>query len=99
MYCYTCRFFKYAAWTLQSGMDMTVAFDIASYPIFKNGDLFYPGVASLLAILNCGGRAIIYNSAGNTTRQEKRLIDKLTRSFGGKIMYSRDSGNADMCIS
>jgi hypothetical protein len=78
---------------------MTVAFDIASYPIFRDGDLYYPGVASLLAILNCGGRAILFNSAGTTTRQEKRLIDKLTQSFGGKISYARDSGNADMCIN
>lgn len=78
---------------------MTVAFDISSYPIFKDGDLFYPGVASLLAIINCGGRAIIFNSAGNTTRQEKLLIDQLTQAFGGKIIYSRDSGDADMCIN
>jgi hypothetical protein len=78
---------------------MTVAFDIASYPIFKDGDLYYPGVASLLAIIHCGGRAIIFNSAGNTTRAEKKLIDKLTQSFGGKISYSRDSGNADMCVN
>jgi len=77
---------------------MTVAFDISSYPIFKDGDLYYPGVASLLAILNCGGRAIIFSSNGSVSRREKNLIDMLTRSFGGKIIYSRDSGNADMCI-
>ena len=78
---------------------MTVAFDISSYPIFKDGDLFSPGVASLLAILNCGGRAIIFTSRGSVTRYEKQLIDKLTKSFGGRIIYSKDSGNADMCIS
>lgn len=77
---------------------MTVAFDIASYPIFQNGDLHYPGVASLLAILHCGGRAIIFNSAGTTTRQEKLLIDRLTQMFGGRIIYARDAGDADMCI-
>jgi hypothetical protein len=78
--------------------DMTVAFDIASYPIFKDGDLFYPGVASLLAIIHCGGRAIIFNSSGNTSRTEKLLIDKLTQSFGGRVIYARDAGDADMCI-
>lgn len=84
---------------MQKILRMTVAFDIARYPLFRDGDLYYPGVASLLSILHCGGRAILFNSAGNTTRQEKRLIDKLTQSFGGKIMYARDSGNADMQIS
>jgi len=77
---------------------MTVAFDISSYPIFQNGDLYYPGVASLLAILHCGGRAIIFNSVGTPTRQEKLLIDQLTERFGGRIIYARDAGGADMCI-
>jgi hypothetical protein len=83
---------------LQRRLYMTVAFDIATYPIFRDGDLYYPGVASLLAILNCGGRAIIFNSAGTTSRQEKLLIDKLTQLFGGRIIYARDSGSADMCL-
>ena len=78
---------------------MTVAFDIASFPIFKDGDLFYPGMASLLAIIHCGGRAIIFNSDGAVTRQEKWLIDKLTKAFRGKIIYARDAGSADMCVS
>ncbi len=77
---------------------MTVAFDISRYPIFKNGDLFYPGVASLLAIIHCGGRAVLFSSNGTPTRQEKRLIDTLTQLFGGKIMYARDPADADMCI-
>jgi len=32
---------------------MIVAFDMATFPIFKDGDLYYPGVASLLSIINC----------------------------------------------
>lgn len=77
---------------------MTVAFNIANFPIFRDGDLFYPGVASLLAIIHCGGRAIIFNSDGSVTRQEKRLIDQLTTLFGGKISYARDDSMADMRI-
>ncbi|MEE9443296.1 MAG: hypothetical protein V3V99_11595 [candidate division Zixibacteria bacterium] len=84
---------------MQSIVIMTVAFDLSKFEIFRNGDLFYPGVASLLAIVHCGGRAILYNSQGTTTRQEKKLIDKLTTSFGGKIVYARDAGNADMSIN
>lgn len=77
---------------------MTVAFDIASYPLFRDGDLYYPGVASILAILNCGGRAIVFDSSRGTTRQDKKLIDLLTQAFGGRVIYARDSGNADMCV-
>lgn len=79
-------------------LDMTVAFDIARFPIFRNGDLFYPGVASLLAILHCGGYAILFSSDGPPTRQEKKLIDSLTQLFGGRIIYARDAADADMCI-
>lgn len=78
---------------------MTVAFDIARFKIFKNGDLYYPGIASLLAILNCGGHAILYCSQGKVTRQDKLLIDKLTMLFAGRIVFGRDAGNADMCIT
>jgi len=77
---------------------MTVAFDIAKFPIFRNGDLFYPGVASLLAIIHCGGHAILFSSDGPPTRQEKKLIDSLTQLFGGRIVYARDAANADMCV-
>ena len=82
------------AWTVS----MIVAFDMAKYPIIRNGDLHYPGVASLLAIITCGGQVIIYNSAGALTLQEKRLIDKLIEAFGGKITYGRDSQAADMSV-
>ncbi len=78
---------------------MKIAFDIASYPLIKDNDLFYPGIASLLAIIHCGGKAIIYNSKGTTTILEKRLIDKLTRSFHGKVVYAVDAEGADMSIT
>ncbi|MFH1700797.1 MAG: hypothetical protein ABIE07_09450 [Candidatus Zixiibacteriota bacterium] len=78
---------------------MTVAFDISKFDLFRDGDLFYPGVASLLAIIHCGGRVVLYNSQGTTTRQEKKLIDKLTTTFGGKIIYAHDDSNADMSIN
>lgn len=77
---------------------MIVAFDIARFRLFRNGDLYYPGVASLLSIIDCGGQAILFNSAGSTSKQEMRLIDKLTASFSGQICYSPDAGNADMRV-
>ena len=78
---------------------MIVAFDIASFKLFSDGDLFYPGVASVLSILHCGGRAIVFNSAGSTTRQEMKLIELLTSSFAGQIAYASDAGGADMCVN
>ena len=83
---------------MHNTVGMTVAFDIAKFPVFRNGDLFYPGVASILAIIHCGGHAILFSSEGSPTKQEKQLIDSLTQSFGGKIIYARDAGNADMCV-
>ena len=77
---------------------MTVAFDISRYPIFRNGDLYYPGVASVLAIIHCGGTAILYSSAGAVTRQEERLIDSLIRRFTGQIVFAKDAAGADMCV-
>ncbi|MCP4568618.1 MAG: hypothetical protein GY841_13660 [FCB group bacterium] len=82
-----------------SKLSMTVAFDIASYPFFKHGDLFYPAVASILAIINCGGKAVIFSSTGKVSSREKLLIEKLTDSFNGKIIFSMDDGGADMHIS
>ena len=78
---------------------MKIAFDIASYPLIRDNDLFYPGIASLLAIIHCGGMAIIFNSRGTTTVLEKRLIKKLTDSFPGKVVYSGDAEGADMSIT
>jgi len=77
---------------------MKVAFDIASYPVFKDGDLFYPGLASLLAIINCGGEAIIFSSNGSVSLKEIGLIKKLGESFSGRITYAEDAGGADMCV-
>jgi hypothetical protein len=78
---------------------MVVAFDIASFPIFKNGELYYPGLASLLAIIHCGGRAIIFSSTGHISRREQDLIGQLAASFEGRITAARDSSGADMFIS
>lgn len=78
---------------------MTVAFDIASFPILKDGDLYYPGVASLLAIIHCGGNAIIYNSRRKLSSHETRLIESLAAAFEGRIVMARDSRGADMCVS
>ncbi len=78
---------------------MVVAFDIASFPIFKNGELYYPGLASLLAIIHCGGRAIIYSSAGKLTPREQDLISQLAASFEGRITAAHDSKGADMFIN
>ena len=78
---------------------MIVAFDIARFRLFRNGDLYYPGVASLLSIIDCGGRAILFNSAGSTSKQEMKLIERLTSSFAGQIAYGPDAGDADMCVS
>jgi len=87
------------AQVLHNTVGMTVAFDIAKFSIFQNGDLYYPGVASILGIIHCGGYAILFSSAGQPTKQEKKLIDSLTKMFGGRIIYARDAGNADMCVS
>jgi hypothetical protein len=84
---------------LHNTVGMTVAFDIAKFPVFRNGDLYYPGVASILAIIHCGGHAILFSSDGAPTKQEKKLIDSLTQLFGGRIVYARDAGNADMCVA
>ncbi|MCK5127271.1 MAG: hypothetical protein KAR42_13535 [candidate division Zixibacteria bacterium] len=78
---------------------MIVAFDIASFKLFRNGDLFYPGVASLLSIINCGGKAILFNSNGTTTNQEMKLIEKLAATFAGQIKYASDDREADMRIN
>jgi hypothetical protein len=79
---------------------MKVAFDIASYQIFKNGDFFYPGLAALFSIISSGGLAIIFNSQRRLTAAEKILIDKLTASFSGQIIYSATgSTGADMTVS
>ena len=78
---------------------MVVAFDIASFPIFRNGELYYPGLASLLAIIHCGGRAIIFNSTGKITPREQDLISQLAASFEGRITSARDRSGADMFIS
>jgi hypothetical protein len=78
---------------------MIVAFDIASFPIFRNGELYYPGLASLLAIIHCGGRAIIFSSDGNISPREQELIGRLAASFEGRITSARDSSGADMFIS
>ena len=78
---------------------MIVAFDMATFPIFKDGDLYYPGVASLLSIINCGGSALIFSSNGSVSRNEKRLIDQLTGTFGGRVIYARNASGADMSIS
>ena len=78
---------------------MKVAFDISSFPFFKHGDLFYPAVASVLAIVHCGGKAIIFNSTGTISDREKLLIDKLVESFQGKIIFSDTDAEADMRIS
>ena len=78
---------------------MKVAFDIASYPLIRNNDLFYPGIASLLAIIRCGGLAIIFNSKGTTTGMEMKLIKKLINSFPGLVSYAKDASDADMSLS
>ena len=78
---------------------MTVAFDISSFPIFRDGDLFYPGVASLLAIVHCGGQAVLFSSNGDIAPHEKKLIDKLSQSFGGKISLAPNADQADMCVN
>ena len=78
---------------------MRVAFDIATYPLIRNNDLFYPGISSLLAILSCGGEAVIFNSLGTTTGVELKLIKKLIRSFPEKIVYAKDDDGADMHLS
>jgi len=83
---------------LHFNLCMTVAFDISRYPIFRDGDLYYPGIASVLAILHCGGTAILFSSAGVVTRQEERLIDCLTRRFTGQIIFAQDAAGADMCV-
>jgi hypothetical protein len=75
---------------------MRVAFDIATFPLFRNNDLFYPGIASILAIIRCGGEAIIFNSLGTTTGLELRLIKKLIHTFPGKVAYAKNSEGADM---
>lgn len=77
---------------------MRVAFDIAHYPIFRDGDLFYPGVASLLSIINCGGEAVIFDSRGDVPDRERRLIGKLVTSFKGKIFFARNAEGTDMSI-
>ena len=78
---------------------MTVAFDLASFPLFRDGDFYYPGVASLLSIINCGGRAIIFHSKGEISRHERKLIDELTTAFGGKILFAPNGDGADMSIN
>lgn len=78
---------------------MTVAFDISRYPIFRDGDLFYPGVASILSIVQCGGQALIFSSKGDIAPHEKKLIAKLTQSFGGKIRLVANADQADMCVN
>jgi hypothetical protein len=85
--------------TVAEVVAMIVAFDIASFPIFRNGDLYYPGVASLLSIIYCGGEAIIFNSQREISRQEEILIGQLAASFEGRIIAARDGKGADMCIS
>lgn len=77
---------------------MRVAFDIASYPIFRDGDLFYPGVASILSIINCGGEAVIFDSRGDVPDQEMKLIGKLVASFEGKVFFARNAEGTDMSI-
>lgn len=78
---------------------MKVAFDIATFPLLRNNELFYPGIASMLAIIRCGGEAIIYNSLGTTTGLEMKLIKKLIRSFPGKVAYAKCADGADMKLS
>ena len=80
-------------------ISMKVAYDIATYPVFRDNDLYYPALASVLAILHCGGEAIIFKSTGAVTTQEKRLIDKLIGVFGGQIRFSDSGAGADMCVS
>ncbi len=77
---------------------MKVAFDIATYPVFRDGDLYYPGMAALLAILHSGGIAIIYKSHGEILDHERRILDKLVEAFRGKIIVSADDRDADMNI-
>lgn len=77
---------------------MRVAFDIANYPIFRDGDLFYPGIASILSIINCGGEAVIFDSRGNVPDREMRLIEKLITSFKGKIFFAQNAEGTDMSI-
>jgi hypothetical protein len=83
-----------------SSSGMKVAFDIASYQIFKNGDFFYPGLAALFSIISSGGIAILFNSQRRLTASEKSLIDKLTASFAGHIIYSATGADgADMTVN
>lgn len=77
---------------------MTVAFDIANYPIFKDGELFYPGIAAVLAIINCGGTAILFTSRGVLSNREKKMIDELARMFNGRLVFGQDNSGADMCV-
>jgi len=77
---------------------MKVAFDIGKCPIFQNGEYYYPGLASLLALLGSCGRVIVYNSNGNISERDRRLLDRLINSFGDRILYSADGSGIDVAF-
>lgn len=78
---------------------MKVAVDIATYPVIRDGDFYYPAVASLLSILHSGGIIVIFKSQGLISDYEQLLLEKLAAAFRGKIIVAADGRNTDMCIS
>lgn len=84
---------------LQRGIVMKVAVDIATYPVIRDGDFYYPAVASLLSILHSGGIIVIFKSHGLITNYEQLLLEKLAEAFRGRIIVAADGRNTDMCIS
>jgi hypothetical protein len=78
---------------------MKVAVDIATYPVIRDGDFYYPAVASILSILHSGGIIVIFKSQGLISDYEQLLLEKLAAAFRGRIIVAADGRNTDMCIS
>jgi hypothetical protein len=84
---------------LHRGIYMRVAVDIATYPVIRDGDFYYPAVASLLSILHAGGIIVIFKSQGIISEYEQLLLEKLAAVFRGRIIIAADGQGTDMRIS
>ncbi len=78
---------------------MKVAFNIAGYPLFQDGDLYYPAFASILAVINSGGEAIVFDSSHRISKSELSLLRRIAASLAGQLSWvSSGEVVADMCI-
>lgn len=84
---------------MQGYSDMRVGVDIATYPVIRDGDFYYPAVASLLSILHSGGIIVIFKSQGIISEYEQLLLEKLAAAFRGRIIVAADGQGTDMRIS